>query len=107
MLKALNQKGDGYNVEQICNNIGSKRIAKLLTESLEDYVQLYNSNNNVKEDGFNPENLLEKFENRLDDLLIKFEKIQKNTPKNWKKEKKTSNIYSLLKERIHKLTVLK
>ena len=108
IIKALNREWDGYNIRHICNKIGNMRVAKLLTESLEDYVELYNSNKNVKEyTNFRIIELLERFEIRLRELSKKSEEIQKNKPKNWKKDQKTSDIYSKLKDRIHKLKVLK
>ena len=49
IIKALNQQWVGFNPETICQNIASKNIAKILTESVEDYVRLCDSDKKVKD----------------------------------------------------------
>ncbi|MDC0036425.1 hypothetical protein OAI97_03015 [Nitrosopumilus sp.] len=107
IIKALNQQWDGFSPETICHNITSKNIAKILTESVEDYVKLYNSNKKVKDStNFNlnsgPGSLLEMLQDKLQQMSVaeKPPKTRKNTPKNTRKDPMT---YAKLHARIKKL----
>ena len=107
IIKALNQKWDGFSPETICHNITSKNVAKILTESVEDYVKLYNSNKKVKDStNFNlnsgPGSLLEMLQDKLQQMSVaeKPPKTRKNTPKNTRKDPMT---YAKLHARIKKL----
>ena len=66
----------------------SKNIAKILTEALEDYVQLYNSDQKVKAStNFDDlDSLLKIFEDKLNSLSTNTSKTNKNKRKNSRKE---------------------
>ena len=107
IIKALNQKWDGFSPETICHNITSKNVAKILTESVEDYVKLYNSNKKVKDStNFHLDSrsgsLLEMLQDKLQQMSVaeKPPKTRKNTPKNTRKDPMT---YAKLHARIKKL----
>ena len=99
IIKALNQQWIGFNPETICQNITSKNIAEILTEALEDYSLIINSNQKVG------------VENKEYNLILKiFEKKLEGTPettktkrKKPKKSKKNPISYAQLHVRIKNL----
>ncbi len=88
IIKALNQQWVRFDPETISHNITSKNIAKILTEALEDYVQLYNLNQKVKAStNFDDlDSLLKIFEDKLNSLSRNTSKTNKNKRKNSRKE---------------------
>jgi len=108
IIKALNQQLVGFNPETICQNITSKNIAEILTESLEDYVKLYNSNKKVKDstnfdlDYRSTGSLLEMLEKKLQQMK-KDEKPPDSSKSTRKKSRKDPTTYAKLHTRIKKL----
>ena len=101
IIKILNQEWPESSIDSFCDQITNKKIAKILTESLEDYVQLYNSNPNVKKHTkFLDDELLVSFENRLYDLIPEISKTKHKKPK---KSKKNPISYAQLHIRIQEL----
>ena len=107
IIKALNQQRVGFDPETICHNITSKNVAKILTESVEDYVKLCDSNKKVKDStNFHLDSgsgsLLEMLQDKLQQMSVaeKPPKTRKNTPKNTRKDPMT---YAKLHARIKKL----
>jgi hypothetical protein len=106
IIKALNQEWMHVCLDTLCGQITNKKIAKILTESLEDYVELWNSDyEDVKKhsrvDSRSLWKLLEDFKIRLEELCVDGGK-----QKNMLKEKKSSasfKEYATLMERINKL----
>ena len=96
--------------------IMDENSAKILIESLEDYVQLHNLNPNVQsqtkikftvdEQGVSDvqtmKKLLNNFKIRMEELLSNWQYDQKNVPKD-KKSSESFNEYPTLIERIDKL----
>ena len=105
IIKALNQKWDNIYIDSLCDQINNQKIAIILTESLEDYVQLYKANHAVKEHTrLNSDDLgklLNNFKIRLRELSDDKDE-QKNMPKN-KKSSESFKEYATLMERIDKL----
>ena len=105
IIKALNQKWDNIYIDSLCDQINNQKIAIILTESLEDYVQLYKANHDVKEHTrLNSDDLgklLNNFKIRLRELSDDKDE-QKNMPKN-KKSSESFKEYATLMERIDKL----
>ena len=106
IIKALNQEWNNIYIDSLCDQINNKKIAKILTESLEDYVQLCHSNQNVKEhsrlDSDDLGKLLNNFKLRLNNLSNNWKDVHENVPKN-KKSFESFNYYLELIERIDKL----
>lgn len=106
IIKALNQQRDRFNPETICHNITSKNIAKILTESVEDYVKLCNSNKKIKDStnfhlDSGPGSLLEMLQDKLQQMSVaeKPHKTSKNTPKNTRKDPITyAKLYAKIKK---------
>jgi len=114
IIKALNQQWYEFK-DNFCVHI-EKNSAKILIESLEDYVQLHNLNPNVQsqtkikftvdEQGVSDvqtmKKLLNNFKIRMEELLSNWQYDQKNVPKD-KKSSESFNEYPTLIERIDKL----
>ena len=106
IIKALNQEWMHVCLDTICEQITNKKIAKILTESLEDYVDLWNSDyedvkKHSKVDSKGLVKLLENFKIRLEELHV-----GEGKQKNMLKEKKSSASfasYSTLIERVDNL----
>jgi hypothetical protein len=103
IIKALNQAWQNFE-DNFCIHIKKIKTAKILTESLEDYVQLYYSNPNVREhDRSEFEKIIGDFKDRLE-ALSEPDSEETNQEKQAKIKKSSKYYaYSDLLERIDKL----
>lgn len=106
IIKSLNQEWMHVCLDTLCGQITNKKIAKILTESLEDYVELWNSDfEDVKKHSRVDSRALVKL---LEDFKIRLEELYEGEckQKNMLKEKKSSASfasYSTLMKRVNSL----